>query len=112
MLVFTTQTADVTRGQSLGTVVVTEQDGSGNTIVDNSSSVDFTMAACGGSVDLGNIAMVSGVATLTSSQRFYTLASGWRINAGNGTLSGTSQTFNVVADADYVLADNFDGCRL
>ena len=111
-LVFTTQPADVVRGQALGTVVVTEQDGSGNTVIDNSSSVTFTMTACGGPITLGNIAMVNGVATLVSSQRFYTIASGLQINAGTGTLNGTSQTFNVVADANYLFADGFDGCRL
>jgi hypothetical protein len=112
VLVFTTQPANVTRGQALGTVVVTEQDGSGNTIPDNSSSVTFTITACGGPITLGSIAMVNGVATLVSSQRFYTIASGLQINAGTGTLNGTSQTFNVVADANYVFADGFEGCRL
>jgi subtilisin-like proprotein convertase family protein len=111
-LVFTTQPANVTRGQALGTVVVTEQDGSGNTVIDNSSTVAFTITACGGPINLGNIAMVNGVATLSSSQVFYTVASGLQINASTGTLNGTSQTFNVVAGADYVFADNFEGCRL
>jgi hypothetical protein len=112
LLVFTTQPANVALGQALGTVVVTEQDGSGNTVLDNSSSVDFTMTACGGSIDLGSVTMVNGVATLVSSQRFYTMASGLQINAGTGTLNGTSQTFDVLADANYVFADGYEGCRL
>ncbi len=112
VLVFTTQPSNVTRGQKLGTVVVTEQDGSGNTVLDNSSSVTFTITACGGPITLGSITMVNGVATLASNQRFYTIASGLQINAGTGMLNGTSQTFNVLADANYVFADGYEGCRL
>ncbi len=112
VLVFTTQPADVSRGQALGTIVATEQDGSGNTIIDNTSSVDFTILACSGSVDLGSVAMVNGVATLVSSQRFYTVASGLQISASTGMFSGASQAFNVVADANYVFADGYEGCRL
>jgi Divergent InlB B-repeat domain len=113
-LVFTTQPADVSRGHALGTVVVTEQDGSGNTIIDNSSSVDLTIAACGGSVDLGSVAMVNGVATLTSAQVFYTQTStpGLQINATTGTLNGTSQFFDVLPNTDLVFADGYEGCRL
>ncbi|MDR3388588.1 MAG: hypothetical protein P4L92_16195, partial [Rudaea sp.] len=113
-LVFTTQPANVTRGGALGVVVVTEQDGSGNTIIDNSSSVDFTIAACGGSVDLGSVTMIDGVATLNSTQLFYTLTStpGLQINASTGTLNGTSQAFNVVANSDFVFASGFEACRL
>jgi len=110
--VFTPQPTNVVRGQTLGTIVVTEQDGSGNTIIDNSSSVDFTIAVCAGTVDMGSVAMVNGVATLVSSQHFYTLATGLQINAGTGTLSGTSQVFNVVNSAEYLFADGYEACRL
>ena len=111
-LVFTTQPADLARGHALGTVVVTEQDGSGNTVLDN-SSVDFSTSACGGSLDLGSVTMVNGVATLTSAQRFYTATStpGLQITATAGLLSGTSQFFNVLSNADLVFADAFEVCR-
>jgi len=110
VLVFTTQPADVTRGTTLATVVVTEQDGSGNTVSDN-ATVTFTVTACGGPVTLGSVAMSNGVATLNSSQRFYTLASGMTIGASTPSLSGTSAAFNVVSGTDFVFGDGFDGCR-
>jgi hypothetical protein len=110
-LVFTTQPADVIRGAVLGTVAVTEEDASGNVVSDN-AVVNFTITACSAPINLGSIAMLNGAATLVSSQRFYTIASGLQINAGTGTLNGTSQTFNVLADADYVFADGYEGCRL
>ncbi|MEP6484526.1 MAG: hypothetical protein ABJB01_08750 [Rudaea sp.] len=110
-LVFTTQPSNVVRGAALGTIVVTEEDASGNTIDDN-ATVDFTIAACGGTVDLGSVAMDHGVATLTSAQKFYTVASGLQIQASAGVLSGMSQTFAVTANSDILFADGFDGCRL
>ena len=111
VLVFTTQPADVTRGNALGTVVVTEQDGSGNTVSDT-ATVAFTISACGAPLNLGSVAMVNGVATLNSSQHFYTLASGRSIDANSGSLTATSSTFNVVAGTDSLFADGFEGCRL
>src|SRR6185295_10968633 len=80
VLVFTTQPTDVSRGNLLNTVVVTEQDGSGNTISDN-ATVTFTINACGGPLTLGSVAMVNGVATLNAGQHFYTLGSGLTIAA-------------------------------
>ncbi len=110
-LVFTTQPADILRGTTLGTVVVTEEDSTGSTIDDN-ATVDFTIAACGASVDLGSVPMVHGVATLNSGQRFYTVHSGLQIVASAGSLGGLSGTFNVAANSDILSADGFDGCRL
>ena len=98
------------RGNSLATVVVTEQDGSGNTVPDN-ATVLFSVTLCGGPVALGNVAMNNGVATLNSSQRFYTLASGLTIGASTPSLSGTSAAFNVVSGTDYVFGDGYEGCR-
>jgi hypothetical protein len=111
LLVFTPDPADLLRGTALETVVVTEKDSLGNTIDDN-ATVDFSIAACGGMVDLGSVTMVHGVATLQSNQQFYTIASGLRINASAGALNGTSQTFKVISNADFLFADGFDGCRL
>ena len=37
---------------------------------DDNASVDFTIAACGGTIDLGSVQMVHGVATLNSKQLF------------------------------------------
>jgi hypothetical protein len=109
-LVFTTQPGNVVRGTALGTVVVTEEDANGNVVADN-ASVNFTVTACSAPLNLGSIAMVNGVATLNSQQLFYTLASGLTIGASANSLTGTSAGFNVVASADYVFADGYEGCR-
>ena len=110
-LIFSTEPADLTRGAILGTVTVTEDDGSGNVVPDSSSTVDFTIAACGGTLDLGAVAMSNGIASLDSAQRFYTAASGLTIGATTGVLNGTSKAFGVSA-GDLLFADSFDGCRL
>jgi hypothetical protein len=111
-LIFSTEPADVVRGSALGTIAVTEDDGSGNVVPDSASSVDFTIAACGGTVDLGSVPMTNGVATLNVTQPFYTLASGLTINARTGVLNGTSRTFKVFVGGDLLFTDNFEGCRL
>jgi hypothetical protein len=111
-LIFSTEPADVVRGTALGTIAVTEDDGSGNVVPDSASSVDFTIAACGGTVNLGKATMSNGVATLNVPQPFYTLTSGLAIHAGTGVLNGTSRTFKVTAGGDLLFTDNFEGCRL
>ena len=111
VLVFTTQPSDLLRGTELGTVVATEEDSLGNTI-DDSAMVDFTVAACGGSIDLGSVAMVHGVATLASDQAFYTVAAGLQIQATATTASGASRLFSVLPNTDIRFADGFEGCRL
>lgn len=81
VLVFTTQPGNVIQGDALGSIAVTEEDGSGNTIDDN-ATVEFTIAACSGTVNLGSATMVNGVATLNGVQRFYTVpVSGLTITA-------------------------------
>ncbi len=103
----------MTRGNALATVTVTEYDAGNNVIPDNTTSVDFVVAACGGSVDLGSAPMSNGVATLTSTQRFYTVANGLSITA-NDTAAGLTQIsaqFGVLANADLLFSDGFDGCR-
>src|SRR5581483_379844 len=109
-LVFTTEPANIPRGGELGTIGVTEEDGSGNTVSDN-GTVDFTIVACGSNLDLGSVPMTNGVATLTSSQAFYTLASGLTISATTGTYTGTSRGFSVLASADFLFSDGYEGCR-
>ena len=113
-LIFTTQPSDVASGNTLSTIAVTEQDSVGNTVSDNTSSVDFTVAACAGSVHLGTAPMVNGVATLTTSQRLYTVASGLSVTATDAlaTLTQNSTFFSVSANPDLVFSDSFDGCRL
>jgi hypothetical protein len=110
-LVFTVQPANLLRGSLLGTIQVTEEDAANN-VIDDNATVDFTIAACGGTVDLGNVQMVHGVATLSSTQSFYTVASGLQINASSGVLNATSQTFAVQVNPDQLFANGFDGCRL
>jgi hypothetical protein len=120
-LAFTTQPTNVVAGNTLTTIAVTEEDATGQPITtDNLSMVDFTVSACGGSVDLGSAQMVNGVATLSAPpQRFYSVtpAPGVQVSATAttatlGTLNGTSQYFAVVANGGLVFADSFDGCRL
>ena len=106
-LLFTTQPTDVVQGGTLNTIVVTEADAGGNAIIgDSTSSADFTIAACGGTVDLGSATMSNGVATLGSAQVFTTLRVGLKISANDSSLSisGTSQKFNVGPN-DLLFAD-------
>ncbi len=110
-LVFTAQPVDVIQGNALTTIAVTVQDGVGATIADNSSA-DFTISACGGTIDLGTAAIVNGVATLAVPQRFYTVASGLTIAASGDALTATSVPFAVTANSDLAFSDGFDGCRL
>ncbi|MDR3388561.1 MAG: protease pro-enzyme activation domain-containing protein [Rudaea sp.] len=118
VLTFTTQPSDLIQGDTLGTITVTEQDGAGNTIADT-ATVDFTISACGGTVDLGSASMVNGVATLNSAQRFYTApVTGLTITASvtipNPTpiQSLTSGDFNVSTNSDLVFSGGFESCRL
>jgi hypothetical protein len=108
-LVFTAQPANIEKGSALGTVAVTEEDPSGN-VVDDSALVDFTVAACGGSIDLGSVQMIHGVATLNSTQRFNTAANEIQIGASSTIGNTNSSTFNVAANADFVFGDGFEGC--
>ncbi|HZW50241.1 MAG TPA: InlB B-repeat-containing protein, partial [Rudaea sp.] len=116
VLVFTVQPADVALGNTLATVEVTEQDGSGNTIVDN-ATVGLTLVTVCGTLDLGSVQMVDGVATLNSSQRFYTLHSGYQITATVTNPNPTpmvavlSATFDATASAELVFSDGFESCR-
>ncbi|MBU6199439.1 MAG: hypothetical protein KGP08_07270, partial [Xanthomonadaceae bacterium] len=116
-LVFTAQPANVAQGTTQGTIAVTEQNQYGYVVTsDNSSTVNFTVVACGGPVSLGSATMSNGVATLSNStQRFYTVAAGLTTGAASsGTFSGTaaSGTFNVMSNPGLIFSDGFDGCRL
>jgi Divergent InlB B-repeat domain len=110
-LVFTQQPGDLLRGSVLGTIQVTEEDGSNNPVDDN-ATVTFSIAACNGTIELGSVQMVHGVATLSSTQVFYTAASALHIGASAGALSGISQDFAVTTDPDLLFADGFESCRL
>ena len=109
-IVFTTQPADVSVGDELGTVAVTEEDANGNTVPDT-ASVDFSINVCGGTIDLGSVTMNNGTAALDSTQRFYTLATANKINASSGAFNAISAGFNVVTNTDYIFADGFEACR-
>jgi hypothetical protein len=122
-LVFTTQPTDIAAGGTLNTIAVTEEDAGGNTITtDSSTSVDFTVQACGGAVDLSPVpvTMSNGVATLNSTQVFNTLRAnppGLKVTANDATLglSGLSEAFAVGPAAnpsDLVFADGFEACSL
>jgi hypothetical protein len=112
-LVFTTQPANVSQGNVLGTVTVTEQDDGGNTMSDNATVTFSTTTACG-ALTLGTATMVNGVATLDSTQRFYTTASNLTISASDGsnTLAATnSGNFSVTTNPDLVFSSGLESCR-
>ncbi len=52
------------------------------------------------------------MATLTTTQRFYTVAAALQVSAASGVLAGLSSGFAVLANGDLAFADGFDGCRL
>jgi hypothetical protein len=107
-LVFTQSPSSLNQGDMLGTVQVTEKDSLGN-VMPTSGTVDFTVATACGTVDLGTAPMTSGVATLNSSQRFYTLTSSRQIAATFTTQNATSTVFPVLASG-VLFADGFE-CR-
>jgi hypothetical protein len=60
-------------------------------------------------VDLGTAPMSGGVATLNSTQRFYTVTANRQIAAAFNTQNATSSTFAVLASG-ILFADGFE-CR-
>ena len=113
-LVFTSQPGAVTAGDVLGTIAVTEKSPLGDTIDDNASVVAFTITSCGGPIALGSAVMVHGVATLSTTLRFYTVTdpSMLQVTAKVLALTATSDGFVVEANGDVAFADGFEGCRL
>jgi hypothetical protein len=115
-LAFVQQPAATTQGTRLATISVEERDAFGNRVTtDSATSVNVTVAACGGPVVIGTATVSSGLATFTpgSAIAFYTVANGLQLQASSGALtSTTSQTFDVTANPDATFADGFEGCRL
>jgi hypothetical protein len=110
-LVFTLQPANVLAGHTLNTIAVTQKNAVGG-VVTTPGNVVLTVPGCGSNISLGSVAMVNGVATLSVSPRFYTLATGKQISASSGTLSALSSTFDVVVNPDLIFSGDFDLCRL
>lgn len=115
-LVFTTQPASIVAPSSLNTIAVTEEDAGGNTVTsDSTTSVNFTVSACGGTA-LGSSTMSGGVATLSPAQVFSTLRAGLTVSANDPTLSlsTVSQSFNVdnASPSDLLFIDGFETCTL
>ena len=115
-LVFTTQPANVVAPSTLNTIAVTEEDSNGNTVTsDSTTSVNFTVSACGGTA-LGSATMSGGVATLSPAQVFSTLRAGLTVSANDPTLSlsAISQSFNVdnASPSDLLFTDGFEACAL
>jgi hypothetical protein len=111
-LVFTTQPSSIIAGSALGSVVVTEEDQGGTVVNDSTSLVNFTVAACGGSMNIGSVTLANGVGAFNSSQRFYTVTTGLHINANAGALSVPSATFDISSNGDLLFANDFESCRL
>lgn len=114
-LAFVQQPSDVPQGTSLGSVSVQIQDAFGNRETSDSvSSVDISIALCGGPIDLGSVSAANGLATFATPGNglmFYTMLPGLQLSASSGALSGTSQSFSVIANGDFVFADGFESCR-
>jgi hypothetical protein len=113
-LVFTTQPVNVNQGNVLGTVTVTEQDDNGATMDDNATVVTFTTNTACGALTLGTATMVNGVATLASTQRFYTAASNLTVSGSEGSntlAAANSSSFSVMGNADMVYANGLESCR-
>ena len=111
-MMFTTQPADITQGSALNTITVIKQDTYGNVYSADTDPIDFTVSSCGGFA-LGSTNLSGGTATLSSAQRFYTVAGGLQVTANDGAavLSTLSNMFAVTASADFLFADGYDGCR-
>jgi len=114
-LEFTTQPVDVAAGELLASVAVTIKDPLGNAVEDNGSTVAFSVSFCGGPISIGSALTVHGVATLSTTQRFYSALSPapvLQISAVAGALSAQSAGFFVLANGDLVSADGFEACQL
>jgi len=112
-LVFTTQPTDVVQGSALNTIAVTKQDAFGNVYSTDTDQIDFTVSACSGFA-LGSVNLdgSTGTATLSSTQRFYTVASGLTVTANDvaASLNVASNPFAVTASADFLFANGFETC--
>ncbi len=114
-LAFVQQPADVPQGNRLGQVQAAIVDVNGNVITsDSTSQVTLSTSACGSPVTLGQANVSSGVAMFAAgtTQAFYTLASGSTLTVSSGSLAGTSASFGVVLNSDFVFSDAFEICRL
>ena len=112
-LAFTTPPTDVVQGSTLNAIVVTKQDTFGNVYSADTDQVDFTVSACGGfALGSANLDGSTGTATLSSPQRFYTVASGLQVTANDvaATLNVLSSSFAVNANGDIVFANGFETC--
>jgi hypothetical protein len=113
-LEFTIQPVDLTAGNRLATIEVTETDAVGDVIDDSASVVDFSVAACSGDMVIGSAMMSHGVATLDSAVRFYTVTdpASLKVTAATGALTVDSDAFRILANAGLLFADGFEACRL
>ena len=113
VLKFTPAPGDVSRGQSLGNVTVTEYDSFGNQVLsDNSTSITLTAGSCGGTV-VGTGVLTGGVATIDSVLQFHTLATGVVLSAtaaGSPAPTPATSTFNVDTDGDFLFYNGFELC--
>jgi hypothetical protein len=111
-LVFTTQPLDVAQGSTLNAIAVTKQDAYGNVYLADTDQIDFTVSSCGG-FTLGSANLSGGVATLSSAQRFYSTAAALQITAqdSGAGLTALSNPVAVIASADFLFADGYEGCR-
>ena len=91
-----------TQGNVPDSIAVTEKEDALGNVVDDNATVDFTVAACNGTIDVGDVQMVHGVATLNPSQRFYTAASALQISASIAGSNTNSAPFDVTANTDIL----------
>jgi hypothetical protein len=109
-LKFTPVPNDITQGETLGDVTVTEYDAFDN-VVPDSTHVTLTAGSCGGT-ELGNGDLTAGTITFPTSLTFKTVAAAVTLSAA-ATPAGPSNantTFNVGANANWVFRSDFESC--
>jgi hypothetical protein len=110
-LKFTPVPSDITQGDTLGEVTVTEYDAFDNVTADSTTEVTLTAGSCGGTV-LGNGTLTDGAITFHTTRTFKTAATlvSLSATASPATPDSAATTFNVGANADWVFGSDFESC--
>jgi len=113
-LVFITQPVGILQDRPLSAIAVAEEDAFDNILTqDDTSSISFTVPACGGNVALGTATVSNGIALLSNSQiKFHMVASALQVTASTQGVSALSDPFAVAADIGLVYYGGFEGCQL
>jgi len=110
-LKFTPSSGDITQGETLGNVTVTEYDAFDNVTADSSTQVTLAADSCGGTA-LGNGTLSDGSITFSTTVKFRTVAAGISLSATASPSGPTSAAtmFNVLADPGWMFRGDFESC--